>query len=79
MAYKMFGCLTTMIIFPENHYILYHFQGIRHIHIGCKLQEAAAHYQEEGFSCIYITWAGTQRLIDLLETMSQILKGWKLK
>ena len=71
MAYKMSGCLTTMNIFPEKHYIFYHFQGIRRICIGCKLQEAAARYQEEGFSYIYIACAGTntQRLIDLLKTM----------
>ena len=62
--------LTAMIIFPEKHCILYHFQGIRRIHIGCKLQEAAACYQE-GFSCVYIACAGTntQQLIDLLEMM----------
>ena len=39
--------------------------------MGCKLQEAAAKYQYEGFSRIYIACAGTdmQKLIDLLETM----------
>ena len=63
--------LTAMIVFPEKHYILYHFQGIHHIRIGCKLQEVAAHYQEEGFSHAYITCAGTntQQLIDLLKMM----------
>ena len=71
MAYKMSGCLTAMIVFLEKHHILYHFQGIRCIRIGCKLQEVAARYQQEGFSHIYITCAGTntQRLNDLLETM----------
>ena len=46
-------------------------QGLRHIQIGCKLQEATAKYQSEGFSCIYIACTGTdtQKLIDLLETM----------
>ena len=35
------------------------------------MQEAAARYQEEGFSWIYVACAGTntQKLIDLLETM----------
>ena len=39
--------------------------------MGCKLQEAAANYQYEGFSRIYIACADTdmQKLIDLLETM----------
>ena len=39
--------------------------------MGCKLQEAAAKYQYEGFSRMYIACAGTnmQKLIDLLETM----------
>ena len=39
--------------------------------MGCKLQEAAAKYQYEGFSRIYIACAGTdmQKLIILLETM----------
>ena len=39
--------------------------------MGCKLQEAAAKYQYEGFSRIYIACTGmdTQKLIDLLETM----------
>ena len=65
----MSGYLTAMIIFLEKHCILYHFQGIRRICIGCKLQEVAACYQEEGFSHIYIACAGTntQRLIDLLK------------
>ena len=46
-------------------------QGLRHIQIGCKLQEAAVKYQSEGFSHIYIACVGTdtQKLIDLLETM----------
>ena len=46
-------------------------QGICRIQMGCKLQEAAAKYQYEGFSRIYIACAGmdTQKLIDLLETM----------
>ena len=67
----MFRYLTAMIVFPEKHCILYHFQGIRHICIGCKLQEAAPHYPEEGFSHVYIACTGTntQRLTDLLETM----------
>ena len=44
---------------------------MRWIQIGCKLQEAAARYQNEGFSKIYVACAGTntQCLIDLLETM----------
>ena len=35
------------------------------------MQEAAARYQEEGFSWVYVACAGTntQKLIDLLETM----------
>ena len=35
------------------------------------MQEAAARYQEEGFSWVYVACAGTntQNLIDLLETM----------
>ena len=39
--------------------------------MGCKLQEAAAKYQYEGSSRIYIACDGTdtQKLIDLLETM----------
>ena len=39
--------------------------------MGCKLQEAAARYQSEGFSHIYIACTGTdtQKLMDLLETM----------
>ena len=51
--------------------LLFVFQGLRRIRIGCKLQEVAAKYQSKGFSCIYIACAGTnaQRLIDLLETM----------
>ena len=46
-------------------------QGIRRIQTGCKLQEAAAKYQYEEFSRVYIACAGTnmQKLIDLLETM----------
>ena len=46
-------------------------QGLRRIHIGCKLQETAARYQSEGFSHIYNACAGTntQNLIDLLETI----------
>ena len=50
----MSGCLTTMIIFPEKHHILYHFQGIHCICIGCKLPDVAARYQEEDFSHIYV-------------------------
>ena len=48
-----------------------YFQGIRRIQIGCKLQEAAAKYQCEGFSCIYIACASTnsQKFIDMLESM----------
>ena len=44
---------------------------MRHIQIGCQLQEAAAKYQGEGFSCIYVACASTntQKLVDLLETM----------
>ena len=39
--------------------------------MGCRLQEAAAKYQYEGFSRMYIACTGTntQKLIDLLETM----------
>ena len=39
--------------------------------MGCELQEAAAKYQYEGFSRIYIACASTdtQKLINLLETM----------
>ena len=50
---------------------LFLIQGLHRIWIGCKLQEAAAKYQTEGFSRIYITCMGTdtQKLIDLLETM----------
>ena len=46
-------------------------QGIQRIQIGCRLQEAAAKYQGEGFQRIYIALAGsnTQNLIDLLESM----------
>ena len=46
-------------------------QGLHQIQMECKLQEAAAKYQSEGFSHIYIACAGTncQKLIDLLETM----------
>ena len=55
----MSGYLTAMIVFLEKHCILYHFQGIHRIRIGCKLPEAAAHYQEEGFSRVYIACAGT--------------------
>ena len=45
--------------------------GIRRIRIGCKLQEAAARYQNEGFSRIYMACASsnTQKFIDLLEMM----------
>ena len=47
------------------------FYGLHQIHIGCKLQEAAAKYQSEGFVCIYITCMGTEakKLIDLLEDL----------
>ena len=46
-------------------------QGIQQIQIGCRLQEATAKYQGEGFQCIYIALAGsnTQKFIDLLESM----------
>ena len=46
-------------------------QGIRRIQIGYKLQEAAAHYQQEGLSRVYIVLAGTntQRFINILEDM----------
>ena len=46
-------------------------QELRQIQMGCKLKEAAAKYQSEGFSHIYITCAGTntQKLVDLLEIM----------
>ena len=39
--------------------------------ISCKLQEAAAKYQYEGFSHIYVACAGTntQKFIDMLESM----------
>ena len=59
----------------------HHFQGIRRIRIGCKLQEAAACYQEEGFSRVYVACAGTntQQLIDLLETMFSDLDEPDLK
>ena len=44
---------------------------MHHIQIGCKLQEAAARYQNEGFSRIYMACTGrnTQKFIDLLEMM----------
>ena len=47
------------------------FQGIRRIEISCKLQEAAAKYQYEGFSHIYIACASTNthKFIDMLESM----------
>ena len=50
---------------------LYILKGLRHSQIGCKLQEAAAKYQSEGFSQIYLACAGTntQKLVDLLKTM----------
>ena len=46
-------------------------QGLCCIWIGCRLQEAAAKYQGEGFSHIYIACTGTntQHLINFLETM----------
>ena len=46
-------------------------QGLCHIRIGCKLQAAAARYQEEGFSRIYVACTGTntQCFINLLEDM----------
>ena len=75
--------LTTVLIIKHHHnsnrYLIFiviilfffYIQGIRHIQIGCKLQEAASKYQYEGFSRIYIACTSTnmQKLIDLLETM----------
>ena len=61
-------CYETSILKNDySHFV----QGIRWIQIGCRLQEAAAKYQGEGFQCIYIALAGsnTQKLIDLLESM----------
>ena len=52
---------------------MYYFtsQGIHRIQIGCKLQEATARYQQEGFNRVYIALAGTdtQKFINLLEAM----------
>ena len=61
-------CYETSILKNDySHFV----QGIRWIQIGCRLQEAAAKYQGEGFQCIYIALAGsnTQKLIDLLKSM----------
>ena len=47
------------------------FQGLRWIRISCHLQEAAACYQYEGWTRMFVTLAGTdtQYLIDMLEEM----------
>ena len=60
-----------MVIIHFSFFLYIYMQGICHIQIGCKLQEAASKYQYKGFSKIYIACAGTnmQKLIDLLETM----------
>ena len=55
--------------FPNHSHFF--FKGFRRIRIGCKMQEAAAKYQGEGFSHIYYALAGTdtQVLIDMLSEM----------
>ena len=73
-------CFTTIdyvaIIFinlkfydSESHY--YHPQGLRRLRIGSKPQEAAGHYNYEGWTRMYVACAGTdtQKLVNMLESM----------
>ena len=54
---------------PESPY--YHPQGLRRLCIGSKLQEAAGHYNYEGWTRVYVACAGTdtQKLVNMLESM----------
>ena len=64
------GESTTYHISNSNYFPIY-LQGLCHIWIECRLQEAVMKYQGEGFSHIYVACAGTntKHLIDFLETM----------
>ena len=70
----IFHISTKYHFYPCKHFIPLFFylkEGIYHIQIGCNVQEAAARYQNEGFSRIYMACTGSnmQKFIDLLETM----------